>query len=78
VATLRAANQEKVCVHKALLGDEVTGVGPCKWSCFPRTTVKSFVEYLYQGDYSYPPVTEIIFDVPESTQASSTDEDGSE
>ncbi|PUU73422.1 hypothetical protein B9Z19DRAFT_1163090 [Tuber borchii] len=54
MVVLQAANQKKVYVHKALLNDEVAAFGECGWSCFPSTTVKSFVEYLYQGDYTPP------------------------
>jgi len=56
MVVLQAANQKKVYVHKALLKDEVDG--GCTWSCFPSTTVRSFVEYLYQGDYNPPLITD--------------------
>jgi len=65
MVVLRAASQEKVYVHKALLGDEIASVGACKWSCFPRDTVKNFIEYLYQGDYTDPPVA-LSFDASSS------------
>ena len=56
VVALQAADGGKIYVHKALLNCGV--VGGCKWSCFPNTIVKSFVEYLYQGDYTFPLATE--------------------
>ncbi|PUU73420.1 hypothetical protein B9Z19DRAFT_1163088 [Tuber borchii] len=54
MVVLQAKNQKGVYVHKALIKDEAGG---CTWSCFPSTTVRSFVEYLYQGDYNPPPIT---------------------
>ena len=54
VVALQAADGGKIYVHKALLNCGVVGVGGCKWSCFTNTIVKSFVEYLYQGDYTLP------------------------
>ncbi|PUU73421.1 hypothetical protein B9Z19DRAFT_1196919 [Tuber borchii] len=60
MVVLQAANQKKVYVHKALLKDEA--VGGCTWSCFPSTTVRSFVEYLYQGDYNPPPTASTHLD----------------
>jgi len=68
MVVLQAANQGKVYVHKALLKVEISG--GCTWSCFPSTTVRSFVEYLYQGDYN-PPLTTRFLDWD-----SSTDEEG--
>jgi len=53
---LRAAGLEKVYVHQALLNGKAMAIGGCSWSCFSSTTVTSFVEYLYQGDYTPPPV----------------------
>jgi len=67
MVVLRAASQEKVYVHTALLGDEIASVGACKWSCFPRDTVKNFVEYLYQGDYTDPPAVSVL--MPLAVQA---------
>jgi len=48
---LQGADQGKVHVHKTLLHGKVAR----GWGCFPSATITSFVEYLYQGDYT-PPV----------------------
>jgi len=48
---LQGADQGKVYVHKKLLNGKVAR----GWGCFPSATITSFVEYLYQGDYT-PPV----------------------
>ncbi|PUU73419.1 hypothetical protein B9Z19DRAFT_1034869, partial [Tuber borchii] len=52
MVALRASDSKKVYVHKALLNSKVMATGGCTWSCFPSTTVTSFIEYLYQGDYT--------------------------
>ncbi|PUU76322.1 hypothetical protein B9Z19DRAFT_985329, partial [Tuber borchii] len=56
VVEIQAADLGKVYVHRALLNREVTAFEECGWSYFPSSMVVSFVEYLYQGDYTSPPV----------------------
>ena len=65
---IQAADLGKVYVHRALLNREVAAFEECGWSCFPSSTVASFVEYLYQGDYTSPVVT-TNSDASESTRA---------
>lgn len=66
---IQAADLGKVYVHRALLNSEVAAFGECGWSCFPSSTVASFVEYLYQGDYTCPPAVTTSSDSSESTSA---------
>jgi len=69
VVEIQAADLGKVYVHRALLNREVAAFEECGWSCFPSSTVASFVEYLYQGDYTSPPVVTANSDASESTRA---------
>ena len=73
MVVLQAANQGKVYVHKALLEGGAAGGGGCTWSCFPSSTVTSFVEYLYQGDYDSPAVLYTSLNPPEIIGIRSTD-----
>ncbi|CUS09170.1 unnamed protein product [Tuber aestivum] len=49
---LEGADSVKVYVHKGLLKAHSKVSGECWWSCFHSDTIKRFVEYLYQGDYT--------------------------
>ena len=69
MVVLQAADQGKVYVHKALLNGGVGAPWECGWSCFPRATVASFVEYLYQGDYISPPAVIILSGASEAWDA---------
>ncbi|RPA97018.1 hypothetical protein L873DRAFT_1166119 [Choiromyces venosus 120613-1] len=58
VTAIQASNSEKFYVHQGLIdGGWVGGAMGCTWSCFSGDIVKSFVEYLYQGDYTTPEPT---------------------
>ncbi|PUU72409.1 hypothetical protein B9Z19DRAFT_1010185, partial [Tuber borchii] len=69
VVEIQAADLGKVYVHRALLNREVTAFEECGWSYFPSSMVVSFVEYLYQGDYTSPPVVTTNPDSSERTRA---------
>ncbi|PWW76977.1 hypothetical protein C7212DRAFT_278896 [Tuber magnatum] len=66
MVALRAADSE-VYIHRALVDNVVMGFGECSWPCFSGATITSFVEYLYQGNYTTPAAVAASSDSPKST-----------
>ncbi|RPA97015.1 hypothetical protein L873DRAFT_1791295 [Choiromyces venosus 120613-1] len=52
---LQGTDSVKVYVHEGLWNAIYKDVENCWWSSLPSGTIKRFVEFLYQGDYTTPP-----------------------